>query len=115
MYIVISGIPAFFVVVGGLVSQNVPLMSLAIGVYGFCLLPIIGIGNSFIATEFHPISPAATIGITHISNSIVGTILTYLVTYLIEVDKWYGLSCLLVFTILSSILAIFVKETINKT
>lgn len=110
----ISGIPAFFIVVLGLISSNVPLMSLCIGVYGFSLLPIIGIGNSYIATEFHPISPAATIGITHISNSIVGTVLTFLVTFLIEVDKWYGLGCLLLFTILSSVIGIFVKETINK-
>lgn len=110
----ISGIPAFFIVVYGLLSKNVLIMSLCIGVYGFCLLPIIGIGNSFIATEFHPISPAATIGITHISNSIVGTILTYLVTFLIEVNKWYGLGSLLLFTVLSSLIALFVKETISK-
>jgi len=89
-------------------------MTICIGLYGFSLLPIIGVGNSFIATEFHPISPAATIGITHISTAIIGVGLTFLVTYLIDINKWAGLFSLLGFTVISCLFGIFVKETIHK-
>ena len=88
-------------------------MSICIGIYGSSLIPIIGVGNSFAAMEFLPISPAASIGIIQIANSVICTVLTFLISYLVNVNKWVPLLAILACNILSAAMGVFVKDTVD--
>ena len=62
---------AFGVLMAALASKNLIVMCIAIAIYGFCLLPIIGVGNSFAAMQQMPVSAAATSGLILIVASII--------------------------------------------
>ena len=63
LFIIFGALPCFGFICLGLQLTIPWLMSICIGIYGSSLIPIIGVGNSFAAMEFLPISPAASIGI----------------------------------------------------
>lgn len=72
---------------------NVTFMFLTIGVFGFLLIPIVGVGYTFMAMNFLPISPAASCGIAHIGNAAVSFGLAEVASIFVEDDgnAWYAL------------------------
>ena len=104
---------AFGLMMGALTIGNDYLQGASMFLYGFGLLPIIGIGNSFAAMQQLPISPAATCGLMLIFASIIQSGITFLVTYLTNQGKWPGLICLLACCIISNIFGLFVKSDIE--
>lgn len=69
------------------------MMFVTIGIFGFLLIPIVGVGYTFMAMNFLPISPAASCGIAHIGNAAVSFGLAEIASLFVEDDKnvWYAL------------------------
>jgi hypothetical protein len=100
------------------------LVAICLGLFGFCLIPVIGVGFSFTAMNFAPISAAASCGIANMFNALVGCALTALVSYFYtesgDIDnptpdsyKWIGLFILAGSVLLGLIICLLIKETIN--
>jgi hypothetical protein len=91
------------------------VVTVLLGVFGFCLIPIIGVGYSFTSMNSFPISAAASCGIVHIANAAFSSLLTALVSIFIENHRWVSIGILLGSVILSIFFGIFITETINKS
>ena len=87
--------------------------SALLGLFGFCLIPILGVGYSFTSILFLPVSPAASCGIIHISNSAVSALLTFLVSFFVTKNKWVSVGILVGFAFIGLIFGLFVKENEN--
>lgn len=60
------------------------LLCFGISLFGFMIIPILGIGYTFTAMNCLPISPAASCGIVHILNSVVTLGLNELVAHYLD-------------------------------
>jgi len=71
-----STILTLIITISALWLGNSVFMFASIGIFGFTLIPIVGVGYSFTAMNFLPISPAASCGIIHIGNAGVSYVLS---------------------------------------
>lgn len=107
---------------GGLVSGSPTFATLTLGVFGFCLIPVIGVGASFISVNFMPISAAASVGISNMGAAIISTGLSAIVSYFYTSTpdnpapksyKYIGIVVLIASAAVGIILSLFVKEKVN--
>jgi hypothetical protein len=85
-----------FLVTGAMWMGNIFFMYFALGLFGFLLIPIVGVGYTFTAMNFLPISPAASCGIVHIANAGFSFILAALASNYVEENGWYSLGIMFV-------------------
>jgi len=70
-------------------------MFFAIGIFGLSLIPIVGVGYSFTAMNFLPISPAASCGIVHIANAGLSYLISIWASVYVNSYAWYSLLILI--------------------
>jgi len=115
---------AYFLLIGALPTKTPVLVAIALGIFGFCLIPVIGVGFSFTAINFMPISAAASCGIANMLNAVVGCVLTAVVAiFYTESDdednpvpssnKWIGIGILASSVLVGLLVGLLVKENIN--
>ena len=110
---------AYFPLVGGLVSGSPTFATFTLGIFGFCLIPVIGVGASFISINHMPISPAASVGLANMGSAIVATLLSGIVSYFYTSTpdnpapksyKYIGIAVLIGSAGIGIVLSLFVKE-----
>jgi hypothetical protein len=92
-FIVLSSCLGMVIVTAALWYGNVPIMFVAISIFGFLLIPVVGVGYTFTAMNFLPISPATSCGIAHIGNAAVSFGLAEIASLFVEegANAWYAL------------------------
>lgn len=84
-------------------------MYFALALFGFMLIPIVGVGYTFTAMNFLPISPAASCGIVHIANAGFSFLLaTFASVYVVDY-AWYSLLIMFVSGIVGSFAGLLTK------
>lgn len=125
MIVLGSSFLAYFLLIGSLPTGVAVLVAICLGIFGFCLIPVIGVGFSFTAINFSPISAAASCGIANMVNAIVGCLLTFIVSFFYtESDdednptpdsyKWIGLAILTGSILLGLLICLLIKENVNR-
>ena len=68
-------------------------MFVSIAIFGFLLIPIVGVGYTFTAMNFLPVSPATSCGIVHIGNAAISFVLAEVASLFVEDGRnaWYAL------------------------
>ena len=66
-------------------------MYFALAFFGFMLIPIVGVGYTFTAMNFLPISPAASCGIVHIGNAGLSFVLASFAAVYVTDNAWISL------------------------
>lgn len=119
-----SSFLAYFLLIGSMPTGISVLVAICLGIFGFCLIPVIGVGFSFTAINFSPISAAASCGIANMLNAVVGCGLTAVVSiFYTESDdpdkptpgsyKWIGLGILSGSVFIGLIIGLLIKENVN--
>jgi len=114
VFIIGSSFVCMMFLFASLYLKSLTLVFISLGLYGFFLIPIIGIGYTFTAMNFLPISPASSCGIVHISVALSSTALASIVSIYVETKVWYSLGALAISNILGLIAALLVRETVSK-
>ena len=95
-------------------SKSFILVLISLFLFGFSIIPILGIGYTFAGMNFLPISPAASCGIVHIANSLVTFILNAFISLVIDEHIWGAIYLLGGSILIANVIGYFVKETIPK-
>lgn len=82
--------------------------------FGFCIIPILGIGYTFTAMNSLPISPAASCGIVHIANSVYTLFLNTAVGWVIDDHIWAALGILSGSIVLGNIFGVFITSHVKN-
>jgi len=105
---------SFGLVVIALPSESLGFVAIALSVFGFCIISILGIGYTFAGMNFLPVSPAASCGIVHIANSLMTFVLNALISLVIDDHIWGAIGILGGSTLLGALIGAFCWETISK-
>lgn len=106
----------------GMISHSPAFATFTLGIFGFCLIPVIGVGASFISINFMPISAAASVGIANMGSAVIATILSGVVSYFYtstednpapDSYKYIGILVLVGSCAAGILLSLLVKETVN--
>jgi len=124
IFVGLTAFGSYLILIVGFISHSPTFATLTIGVFGFCLIPVIGVGASFISINFMPISSAASVGIANMGAAIIATALSGIVSYFYTDTeenpappsyKYIGMLVLLLSCAAGIILSFFVKENVNRS
>lgn len=90
-FIILSSTFGLIFMTSALWIGNLYLMYFGLGLFGFLLIPIVGVGYTFTAMNFLPISPAASCGIVHIANAAFSFLLASWAAMYVVSNAWYSL------------------------
>ena len=112
IFITLLSLIAIFALAGALSTENIYIVTPAIGFFGMALIPIIGVGYSFVAMQFLPISAAVSCGIVHIANALLSVVITSIVSIFVETHEWVAVGTLCGCTFLGAFCSLFTRSTI---
>ena len=103
------------VLVLGLETSNLAVALPAIAVFGFFLVPVIGVGYAFTGMNFLHVNPAASCGIAHMAIAIFTIIQTSACSIFIEKNKWIAIGIIIGCSVIAILCGFFIKEKIDKS